>query len=263
MNEFVVGEILLFAGSYAMNGWLVCDGQAYGVTDYPDLFDLIGFSYGGNGVNTFAVPDLRGQSPLGSQLFGQYLICFSGVSLASSLGTMGELRLLAYPAPSDSARNWLACAGQLLPLNANQALFSILGTTYGGNGQSTFMLPNLTGRSPLAQGGYVICTNGIYPNLNQPTSQPRDYIGAVRIFCGTTGEGRVLTNTLLCNGQFAGILQNTAFFSVIGTSYGGDGQRTFQMPNLVGKSPAEIQVSSALVFGAYLICQSGFFPVRP
>jgi microcystin-dependent protein len=49
-------------------------------------------------------------------------------------------------------RNWAYCMGQLLPINQNQALFSILGTTYGGNGQTTFALPDLRGRTPVHTG---------------------------------------------------------------------------------------------------------------
>src|ERR1700742_435994 len=49
-------------------------------------------------------------------------------------------------------KGWAFCDGQLLPLSQNTALFSLLGTTYGGDGKSTFALPNLQGRSPLHQG---------------------------------------------------------------------------------------------------------------
>lgn len=49
-------------------------------------------------------------------------------------------------------RGWAQCNGQLLPINQNQALFSLLGTTYGGNGQTTFALPNLRGRAPMHVG---------------------------------------------------------------------------------------------------------------
>ncbi|MFK7748295.1 MAG: phage tail protein [Kordia sp.] len=49
-------------------------------------------------------------------------------------------------------RGWALCEGQLLPINTNQALFSLLGTTYGGDGRTTFALPDLRGRSPIQQG---------------------------------------------------------------------------------------------------------------
>jgi microcystin-dependent protein len=59
---------------------------------------------------------------------------------------IAEIRIMAFNfAPS----GWAQCNGQILPINQNQALFSILGTTYGGNGQTTFALPDLRGRVPV------------------------------------------------------------------------------------------------------------------
>lgn len=49
-------------------------------------------------------------------------------------------------------RGWALCEGQLLPINANQALYSILGTTYGGDGRTSFALPDLRGRAPVSAG---------------------------------------------------------------------------------------------------------------
>jgi len=62
---------------------------------------------------------------------------------------IGEIRLVAFGYPP---KGWAFCNGQLLPINQNQALFSLLGTTYGGNGQTTFALPDLRGRVPLHVG---------------------------------------------------------------------------------------------------------------
>lgn len=56
---------------------------------------------------------------------------------------LGEIKLISFNFPP---KNWAMCNGQLLPINQNQALFSLLGTTYGGNGQTTFGLPDLRGR---------------------------------------------------------------------------------------------------------------------
>jgi microcystin-dependent protein len=59
---------------------------------------------------------------------------------------LSEIRLMSFVyAPT----GWALCNGQLLPINQNQALFSLLGTTYGGNGQTNFALPNLRGRVPI------------------------------------------------------------------------------------------------------------------
>lgn len=59
---------------------------------------------------------------------------------------LGEIRIMAFNVPP---KWWAQCNGQLLPINQNAALFSLLGITYGGDGRNTFALPNLQGRSPI------------------------------------------------------------------------------------------------------------------
>ena len=62
---------------------------------------------------------------------------------------LSEIKIFSF---NFAPRGWAFCNGQLLPINQNQALFSLLGTTYGGNGVTTFALPNLQGRVPLHVG---------------------------------------------------------------------------------------------------------------
>ena len=62
---------------------------------------------------------------------------------------LSEIRIASF---AFAPRGWALCNGQLLPINQNQALFSLLGTTYGGNGQTTFALPDLRGRTPIHTG---------------------------------------------------------------------------------------------------------------
>jgi microcystin-dependent protein len=59
---------------------------------------------------------------------------------------LSEIRIMSF---IFAPKGWALCNGQLLPINQNQALFSLLGTTYGGNGQTNFALPNLQGRTPI------------------------------------------------------------------------------------------------------------------
>jgi microcystin-dependent protein len=63
---------------------------------------------------------------------------------------LSEIKLVSFNFPP---KGWTFCNGQLLPINQNQALFALLGTTYGGNGQTNFALPNLRGRIPIHMGG--------------------------------------------------------------------------------------------------------------
>jgi microcystin-dependent protein len=66
---------------------------------------------------------------------------------------LSEVKIVSF---NFAPRGWALCNGQLLPINQNQALFSLLGTTYGGNGQTTFALPDLRGRIPIHIGnGHV------------------------------------------------------------------------------------------------------------
>lgn len=62
---------------------------------------------------------------------------------------LSEIRQFSFVFPP---KGWALCNGQLLPINQNQALFSLLGTTFGGNGQTTFALPDLRGRVPMHVG---------------------------------------------------------------------------------------------------------------
>jgi len=62
---------------------------------------------------------------------------------------LSEIRILSF---AYASRGWALCNGQLLPINQNQALFSLLGTTYGGDGRVNFALPDLRGRSPVHAG---------------------------------------------------------------------------------------------------------------
>jgi microcystin-dependent protein len=66
---------------------------------------------------------------------------------------IGEIMIAAF---NFAPKGWAQCNGQFLPINQNQALFSLLGTTYGGNGQTTFALPDLRGRTPIHRGSEFI-----------------------------------------------------------------------------------------------------------
>jgi microcystin-dependent protein len=67
---------------------------------------------------------------------------------------LGEIRIVSF---GFAPKGWAGCSGQLMPINQNQALFSLLGTTYGGNGQTTFALPDFQGRAPVHFGaGFVL-----------------------------------------------------------------------------------------------------------
>lgn len=66
MSDPFIGEIRMFAGTFAPYGWALCNGQVMPIQQNTALFSLLGATYGGDGMRTFALPDLQGRSPIGS-----------------------------------------------------------------------------------------------------------------------------------------------------------------------------------------------------
>jgi len=82
---------------------------------------------------------------------------------------VGEIRLFA---GNFAPAGWMFCEGQLLPISENETLFQLIGTTYGGDGESTFALPDLRGRVPIHQGnGFILAETGGAEEVTLTTSQ--------------------------------------------------------------------------------------------
>jgi len=82
---------------------------------------------------------------------------------------VGEIRIFA---GNFAPEGWIFCEGQLLPISENETLFQLIGTTYGGDGESTFALPDLRGRLPIHQGnGFVLAQAGGAEEITLTTTQ--------------------------------------------------------------------------------------------
>jgi microcystin-dependent protein len=82
---------------------------------------------------------------------------------------VGEIRIFA---GNFAPAGWKFCEGQLLPISENETLFQLIGTTYGGDGQSTFSLPDLRGRLPIHQGnGFILAETGGAENITLTVNQ--------------------------------------------------------------------------------------------
>jgi microcystin-dependent protein len=147
---------------------------------------------------------------------------------------LSEIRIFSF---SYAPQGWALCNGQFLPIAQNQALFSLLGTTYGGNGQTTFALPNLRGRLPIHEGdgqtlGEAAGTSAVTVNIGQlPT-----HVHLVNA-SSTDGNTSTPTNGILAREvgnvyrpPTAGLIaQNPEIIS----SVGGNQPHTNMMPYLV------------------------------
>jgi microcystin-dependent protein len=113
--------------------------------------------------------------------------------IAMSEQYLSELRIFSF---GFAPKGWALCNGQLMPINQNQALFSLLGTNYGGNGQTTFGLPNLQGRVPIHVGGpYLLGQAGgsTAETLNVGTMAAHGHL--MRADSSTTGTAQTPTAT--------------------------------------------------------------------
>ena len=104
---------------------------------------------------------------------------------------LGEMRVFSFNFPP---KGWAFCQGQLLPINQNQALFSLLGTTFGGNGVQTFALPNATGNVFIGfANGYVIGQQGGEINHTITVAELPNHIHSVAV-SNVTGTSSDPTN---------------------------------------------------------------------
>lgn len=162
---------------------------------------------------------------------------------------IGEIRMFA---GNFAPAGWELCAGQLLSISENDALFTLIGTTYGGDGQSTFALPDLRGRAPIHQGQSPGLSNYV---IGQAAGVETVTLGINQIPNHTHG--------LLANGALAGRIPNptNAVFTSVGRFYSVSGTNAAQPPPLttVGGSAAHTNMQPYLAIN-YIISLFGIFP---
>ena len=110
---------------------------------------------------------------------------------------VGEIRMFA---GNFAPAGWMFCEGQLLPISENETLFQLIGTTYGGDGESTFALPDLRGRLPLHQGnGFILAETGgaeeITLTVSQIPAHSHPFLANANTGTGTNPGGNFLDQT--------------------------------------------------------------------
>jgi microcystin-dependent protein len=120
---------------------------------------------------------------------------------------LGEVKIVSF---NFAPRGWAFCNGQLLPINQNQALFSILGTTYGGNGQTNFALPNLQGRVPVhvGQGIFLGQSSGEQAHTLTQSEMPA-HTHLPNANSGDANKGPAANNFWSKTGSYAATPNNT------------------------------------------------------
>lgn len=192
-------------------------------------------------------------------------------------GTLAEVRIFT---GNFAPRNWAFCNGQLLPINQYQALFSLLGTTYGGDGRTTFGLPDLRSKVAMHAG----TGNGLTPRrLGQQTGLEYNYLTTSQLPSHThTAQSTLASNNLTVEvpastavgnkkkptGNVLAVDTNDAGYTdavpdtTLGNPIplGGTASVTTQI-GVTGASQSVNNIQPSLVVN-YIICMNGLFPSR-
>ena len=167
----MIGQVVAYAGGEVPGGWLPCDGRLVAIPDSIPLFAFLGTAFGGDGTTHFALPDLRGRAPVGIGMLPDssyvelgaqvgetglglnYLICVDGLYPVRKAGsgfvsepTIGEIVAMASVSGDLDNGAFLPADGRLLQVADYPYLNDAIGNLYGGDGVTSFALPNLRGR---------------------------------------------------------------------------------------------------------------------
>ena len=164
-----VGQIIMFAGNFAPQGWALCQGQLLDITEFEVLFQVIGTTYGGDGQTTFALPDLRSRVSIGDGQ-GPGL---SNYAIGQTVGTEGVVLI---PAQLPSHTHAVAAISQPGSTNvpAGNAFLSALG---GQAGSAAFQVPAYAppGDQTQLNANTITMTGGGQPHSNLQPYQAVNY----------------------------------------------------------------------------------------
>jgi microcystin-dependent protein len=244
------GEVDYFPFESEALPYIPADGRTLNVQAYPELFEVLGNRFGGDG-DTFAVPSVPDLAP-GIEA----RICTQGADPAfdgpddeiDTTCSVGKVQLFAQEQP---VYGYALANGQELAKTSR--LFLYAGTTFGGDGVKTFATPSIPAPPGMSQ---QVCQSGYFQwSLYTPDQSPTT-MGDVSYWAtantrapqGWYGQGSVGIR-----GELMPIAQYSALFSLLGTTFGGDGKSTFALPRVESPVPGLSVKMSAF---------QGFFPRR-
>lgn len=189
------------------------------------------------------------------------IIYFTSINCFSQDGFIGEIRMFA---GNFAPRGWAFCDGSVLPINNNTAIFSILGTTYGGNGSTNFALPDMRGRSAVHDGQGPGLPNVVLGERGGSTSftilesnlPPHSHTGYIRLSSGK-GTSYYSNNGYISDSSTVEYKQYANPPTSVSASKTIQGVQT----NVTGGGQS-VNNRSPYLAVKYIICMQGIFPSR-
>lgn len=224
----------MFAGSFAPAGWMLCNGQLLPISENDALFTVVGTQFGGDGQETFALPNLQSRVPLhpGSGIGFADMGGAEEVTLTTQQIPVHNHAVLANTAagnePSPVGNNiWAAesVVSQYTAVNPVVATGSPSMTPTGGSQPHTNIQPYLSFN-------FILSLYGIFPSQSGGGGTD-PFLSEIKLFSFNFAP----SGWAKCEGQLLPINQNQALFSLLGTTYGGNGQTNFALPDLRGRVP--------------------------
>ncbi len=244
--EPYLGEIVYSGLNFNPRGWAKCEGQLLPINSNVALFSLLGTTYGGDGRTTFALPDLRGRVAVGDgngpgiadRRLGQRVGLEAAALQANEMPSHGHLSIVPHPNTSWPRRR------RLLATETDAVT-----PTIRNNGNSV----PLSRMQPFLSVTPIIALQGVFPSrsrrevskFNESQLSPgqdatversrrsvNPFIGQIKM----VGFNFAQRGWAECNGALLSISQHSALFSILGTTYGGDGRTTFGLPDLRGRA---------------------------
>jgi len=244
----LLSEIQLFAGTFVPMYHTACEGQRMSIANNSTLYSLMGSHYGGDDKTYFLLPKI---APTADGMFWNIETYAGPLGMPSDQGCFGinAVGEIGYFGGQSAPINWAYCDGSSLLKDEHPALFEVIGYTYGGS-EEEFNLPNLPAIPP-ADGstGDTKALIRLRLNAHFVHESQNSTLASIVQWSGSTTPNELFWQA--CDGQLMSIEENMALFSLLGTHYGGDGEKTFALP--------KIETGNDTI---YIICIQGIFPAR-
>lgn len=229
-RECFLGEVVLYAGNSPPedNVFLPADGRVLSVVLAQGLFSVIGNRFGGDGVSTFALPDLRGRLAAGVSS-GAHGV--ADIALGQQAGHASVALTAAHTAQMPQGRTFTTGAlGASTTTRPTATSVNVLtAATPVDNG-----VVQLNLQPPSLALDYYVCVNGTFPTQDGSADvDPNSFSGEIRLFAGDFAPD----GWAFANGQLLDISSYGTLYSLIGTTFGGNGTYNFALPDLRGRIP--------------------------